>query len=447
MSNTTEPPTIKVEGTPAGQADPHSDTGLNGHGPHPLRAALESLGGSMKEWTVLAPQHDPFRLDVPSRHRDGQWLADRIAALRLSMPRHLRGLHYLLLGQPKPDGKQYTNTDQDWAWLQNKAAKAARWLGYLPFDAIIDQRNDEPEIIEWSRPDPHAYVNLDFRIYLPDEEDLSPRVGLDGFGAAQPYHLVLVGEKSSLRPVLSDVARRFQADLYLPTGEISDTQAHRMVTSSDRRPLRVFYFADADPAGWQMPVSLIRKLQGLKTIGLAPDYQVHPVALNPDQVRQYGLPETPLKEGEKRADDWYDAYGVMQTEIDALTALRPDLLRQIATDAISPFFDETLEARVDLAKQEWLADAQEAVDDQDGGLDGLRDDALERLADMEDEVQAILDNVRIDADDFDLPAIPDPPQPVIDEAAQPKPLCDSAWDLAEQCRRLKAWKRYDDEGS
>ena len=34
--------------------------------------------------------------------------------------------------------------------------------------------------------------------------------------------------------------------------------------------------------------------------------------------------------------------GVEQTEIDALAALQPNLLRQIATDAIARFYDDTL---------------------------------------------------------------------------------------------------------
>ena len=37
-------------------------------------------------------------------------------------------------------------TDDDWEWLQADAAKAARFLGYLPFDQITDQRNAEPVI-------------------------------------------------------------------------------------------------------------------------------------------------------------------------------------------------------------------------------------------------------------------------------------------------------------
>jgi hypothetical protein len=61
---------------------------------------------------------------------------------------HLRGLHYMLMSDEvtKPNGLPYTNTDADWVWLQENAAKAARWLGYLPFAQIVDNRNTPPVI-------------------------------------------------------------------------------------------------------------------------------------------------------------------------------------------------------------------------------------------------------------------------------------------------------------
>ena len=59
----------------------------------------------------------------------------------------------------------------------------------------------------------------------------------------------------------------------------------------------------------------------------------------PEQVRVHGLPSRPLKATERRADRWREAMGVAQTEIDALAALRPDLLRRITSEAVEPFFD------------------------------------------------------------------------------------------------------------
>ena len=39
----------------------------------------------------------------------------------------------------KPDGEIYRNTDDDWMWLSEIAGKAARWLGYIPFERISRQ--------------------------------------------------------------------------------------------------------------------------------------------------------------------------------------------------------------------------------------------------------------------------------------------------------------------
>jgi hypothetical protein len=44
----------------------------------------------------------------------------------------------MIIGQPKPDGSTYTNTEADWLWLSGEAGKAARWLRYIPFDQIFD---------------------------------------------------------------------------------------------------------------------------------------------------------------------------------------------------------------------------------------------------------------------------------------------------------------------
>jgi hypothetical protein len=64
----------------------------------PLRRALDvAMAGtdlSMGNLTVLANQNDPFRVDTPARHRDGEWLATTAADLGLGSRKiHLRGLH------------------------------------------------------------------------------------------------------------------------------------------------------------------------------------------------------------------------------------------------------------------------------------------------------------------------------------------------------------------
>ena len=153
---------------------------------------------------------------------------------------------------------------------------------------------------------------------------------------------MIFGEKSSLADVVTPIAERYSADLFLETGEISDSHIYQMAAAgaADGRPMRVFTLADCDPAGWQMPVSIGRKLQALRDLEFHHlDFEVIPVALTVDQVRAMDLPSTPLKAGEQRADKWRAAWGIEQTEIDALGTLRPHVLADILADALKPFYD------------------------------------------------------------------------------------------------------------
>jgi hypothetical protein len=348
---------------PGGNGTPDESTGLRAT----LEDAMAADGLSMKDLTVLATQNDPFRVDTPAGHRDGEWLATHIEKLTV-LHIHLRGIHYVLIGVPKPDGTPYTNTEADWLWVQGKAAKAARWLGYIPFDKITDERNAPPVVRIFEHPEPTSVISVaGVEITVPEE--LAPRPELDDFRGIQPYKLVLFGEKTSLEEVLAPIADTRKADLYLPTGEASDTMIHQMARfgAEDGRPMVVFYLSDCDPAGWQMAVSVSRKLQGFKALEFPElDFEVRPIALSPEQVREYGLPSTPLKDTERRADAWKTAMGVEQTEIDALATLRPDLLRKIVLDATREFYDPGLDDRVREARRDWEAEAQRVLTDQIG---------------------------------------------------------------------------------
>ena len=433
---------------PTNGAAPPITPDRNQHNGHHLSAALESLGGSMTQWTVMSDVSDPFRMDKPTNHANGAWLADTMTRLGITQQIHDRGLHYAILGEPNPKGEPYVNTGENWEWLQD-TVKVARWLGYVPWEQIKDQRNDAPDILMWTPPEPEPYVSVDFEVTVPTAEDLTPQARIDGFVGSQAYHLVLIGEKSSLRDVLGPIATEHGADLYLPAGDPSDTMFYRMAKSGvqDERPMVVLYFSDCDPSGWNMPTVCARKLQAHQASSFPElEFQVHAVALTPDHVREYNLPSTPLKAKEKRAPAWIAATGVEQTEIDALATLQPQLLESLAREAISPFFDSTLARRVRAARNEWLAEAQRIVDEQDGGdRDQLRVNAAAALDAMHDQIQDIMDTVRIDPDQFDLP---DPviPDAITNPDTQPMGLCDSRWPLDEQILRLIARKGYDTQG-
>lgn len=206
----------------------------------------------------------------------------------------------------------------------------------------------------------------------------------------------------------------------------------------------VLYFSDCDPAGWQMPISVARKLQAFKA-GFFPelDFEVHRVALTPAQVRDYGLPSTPLKDTERRGDAWQAAMGVEQTEIDALASLQPDLLQRLARNAIAPFYDFELDRRVAAARQEWMSRALAIINNDldTDRLGRIRDEAAQKLGEMRGQIAELNEALRIDVDDFDLPYI-DIPESELTLGLAPEPLIDSSWSFAQQCQRLIDCKAY-----
>jgi hypothetical protein len=158
----------------------------------------------------------------------------------------------------------------------------------------------------------------------------------------------MIGEKVSLGEVLRPIAIEVHGELLLATGEVSETAVYGIArrAAADGRPLRILYFSDFDPAGWQMPVSVARKLQAhIYREFHNLDVRLIRVALTFDQVIEFDLPDSPIKPGEKRARSWRERWGREQVEIDAIAALRPEVFDRIARYAVVPFFDPTFEGR------------------------------------------------------------------------------------------------------
>jgi hypothetical protein len=417
-------------------------------------AAAESMR-PVKDLTVLSPQNDPYRLDTTVGHEIGKWFADQITRLVQPQDRvHLRGLFYRIVAAGdvrKPDGEVFANTHDNWIWLTTRAAKAARWLAYVPFNRIRDERNEAPQVFLPSSP-PHdgdGTFACGAGIDMPALDWFLPHLSvLPPFGA-QPYRIVFIGEKSSLADVLRPIAERVNGELLLPTGESTDSMIAEMAerATADGRPAVVLYFSDFDPSGWQMPLSVSRKLQALRTLlypGLS--IEVHRIALTLDQVRRFDLPSTPLKDTEKRASRWRDIMQHEQTEIDALAALRPADLRQIAFAAVESFYDSTLAERCRAASEAWRTEVEARVADHPA-LAAMRDN----IADAHAAVEAAIDTLhqvqsdeyaeikeQLDIDDASIPA----PEAQI-EATAPAPVFTTADDFATASLKLIAEKKYE----
>jgi hypothetical protein len=420
-----------------------------------LETAAEEHNASLGDLTVLSAQVDPYRIDTAAGHRDGAWLAEQLAKLYGSAQRaHWRGLHYAIVADgkiKKPDGEIYRNTDDDWQWLITAPTKAARWFGYVPFDRIVDQRNAAPIIHHKARIKPAARLLIGLNVNIPDADDIEPLPDARGFVPRQAFHFAIFGEKSSLEDVASPIAQQFEADLYLPTGEISDTLVYQIAkdANDDGRPLVMFTLSDCDPAGHQMPVSIARKLQAFRDL-FFPNlrFEVVRVALTPEQVEAEDLPSTPLKATEKRASRWRDAFGIDQTEIDALTTpTKRPVLQRMLRQAFKPYVDSTLSRRVNEARAQWNTEAQEAIDQQidPEHLARIREQASTKLEELREEIARINEQLDLVAGDhFTLPPI-DVPEPEVELDPQRLALVSFDDDWVSASRALIKHKAYGKE--
>ena len=272
-------------------------------------------------------------------------------------------------------------------------------------------------------------------------DELNPTVHAYGFEARQPYHLVFFGEKTSLGTVLQPLAEDYGADLYLPSGEISDTLLALMARNGERdgRPMVVLVFADCDPAGYQMAVSIGHKLRALEE-SLYPclTFVLHAVALTVEQVKDLDLPSTPLKETERRAAGWRERYGIEQTEIDALATLDPVALQQIVHEACNPYFDDTLATRMRKAREAWETRAQAALDDKASLVDEIRERAEASLEEAREKLSAL--EVAVEDLDIELPPFELPTSELPLDG--PEPLVSSEMPLLEAIQILRDRKRY-----
>ena len=425
-----------------------------------LEAACRKYDLDQCDLTVLSNRVDPYRLDTSANHRDGAWAGEQFDRLYPSGKRtHWRGLHYAIIMSKKkilkPDGTAYQNTEEDWLWLSERAGKAARWLGYIPFDRIFDKRNAEPIIHRTASVTPESYLSIGIDVTVPDADDINPTPVARGFSARQGFHFVIFGEKSSLEEVLLPVAEEEHADLYLPTGEISDALVWQIArdAAQDGRPLVVFTVSDCDPAGYQMPVSIGRKLQAfcdLQFPKLRGRWELVTAALTPDQARAEGLPETPLKEGEKRASRWRESFGIEQTEVDALTTpemIRRGVLRRIMKKVFDRYVDRTLDDRVRQAHNEWNVDAQKALDEQidQDAVSAIREEAAARLVELQAEIERINEQLELSTTDFELPPI-DVTEPEVELDDDRQALLRFGDDWVTATQKLKARKSYGSGG-
>jgi hypothetical protein len=458
---------------------------------------------------ALSDQNDPFYLN-PSRQAMAHWFGQIWAVLDPPDGVHLRRLHYRLVSlpgdqrPPKLDGSRYENTLNDWKQF-SRASTDARARSLVDEAKFTDRRAGEPIYLASERDsedDSEDDSDSSASVVAFATGDVSPPEG-SAFGVfyrrleyafpamrayisvsaptlAEPYAIEVWAEKSTQNDILEPLARSQNVTLVTGMGELSWTHCVWLVQRvlAHRKPTRILYISDFDPAGQHMPVSVARKIEFLlRRDGHDLDIQLIPLALTKEQVEEYELPRIPIKDTDKGKQAFEDRHGEGAVELDALEALHPGALAEIVEQAIDRYRAPTREANdenraiaseaneeVEATEREVLAgfedeiaelrqafermqaeiaphqDALAAIAADAAGRSQAHVDAINatvnafyRQADeLKDALEAAIEEQAPDADDYDWVA----PEPVEDE--DDDPLFDSSRDYVEQCDRYKA---------
>lgn len=304
-------------------------------------------GCPVTDLLALARQNDPFYVGTPGSRAQASWFAEVWRKGGFSSGVHLRRLHYWCVSQGDlklDNDKPYENTDRCWQYLC-LASKAARYLGLVSIADIADHKNPEPHVMIRPQAEPSARFAIDTPAFSDPYIYINDGNGYN-LSNVQPYHLEVWVEKSTMNDVLLPVCERFGANLVTGEGEMTLTAVYHLLQRMRRskKPARVFYISDFDPAGYSMPAAVARKIEYLvRTEAPDLDVKLHRLLLNREHVEQYALPRTPIKESERRAAAFEERHGEGAVELDALEALHPGVLSGLVSAVLSPYFSRAAE--------------------------------------------------------------------------------------------------------
>lgn len=338
-----------------------------------LKRIAKETKVSVRDLIVMAPQNDPFYAGTEGDKIKAHWFADMWQRFGYSTGVHLRRIHYQIVSQGDSkdcNGKPYENTKECWSELGN-AARAARYLGLVPVGSFIDARNPPAKVyhgVEYVPESPWLYLpdddwqlpsiapQLEFSLNFPMPEVCGYRYQPED----QEYLLEVWCEKSTMNDVLNPLCRKYRANFVTGLGFLSITAVDNLIERavSARKPTRIFYISDFDPAGSFMPQQIARQIEfWLQQKDLNHDVALTPLALTKEQVVRYELPRIPIKDTDRRASNFEDKHGEGAVELDALEALFPGSLEAIVRNGMDDFIDQELPARLSSAEDmatEWL---------------------------------------------------------------------------------------------
>ena len=213
-----------------------------------------------------------------------------------------------------------TNTERSYKRL-GSIVNDARLTGLIDWHAIIDRTRFLRKQPDWETPS--DIVHGAARQYKIDR------------WANQDYRLEVWIEKDALIGVISRVCDRWRVPYFSCRGYVSQSEMWRAsqrmkMHVKERKDVIVIHLGDHDPSGMDMTRDIDDRLE-LFTNGAV---EIERIALNMDQVQEYGPPPNPAKLTDARCHKYIAEYGSSSWELDAL---EPRVMSELIESTIKKY--------------------------------------------------------------------------------------------------------------
>jgi hypothetical protein len=216
------------------------------------------------------------------------------------------------------------NTMQNYKRL-GSVVNDARLAGLIDWSAIEDRTRNLHKLPDWRSPKNIVRACAEqFRI--------------DKW-KTQEYRIEVWIEKEALAGVFERVCDELQVPFFACRGYTSQSEMWvagrrlKQIADNGQTPL-VIHFGDHDPSGIDMTRDIVDRLE-LFMGGV----ELKRLALNMDQVEEYGPPANPAKTTDSRYAGYIEAYGDESWELDAL---EPSVLADLVRTFVAEHRDDTL---------------------------------------------------------------------------------------------------------
>lgn len=199
-----------------------------------------------------------------------------------------------------------------------------RLAGMIDWSKIVDRTRELRSLSHWN--DPSDIIETCARAFNTDR------------WKGQEYRPEVWIEKDALVGVFERICQELDVPLFSCRGYTSQsemwTAGQRMLgyRRNGQTPI-VFHFGDHDPSGRDMS----RDIQDRIALFTSKQLQFERLALNMDQVEQYGPPPNPAKITDSRANAYIAEFGEESWELDAL---EPTALAALVRNAITGVVDQ-----------------------------------------------------------------------------------------------------------